>query len=220
VQRIGPAERLLEEQRRVLSVHRLRDLRSVKAVLLLALLAVPAWGEDCRPVEKVAGGPYFECDREAVYLLAGIESSWNYGELPPAPLLQLAYENPWLDFQAHASTMRKSESDAGFILGADLDVHRWIGPLVGLGYTYRDGGDWVKHGGWLRAGYAFGALVLVGKADLTTQNRVRSIGLRLRAPLGDWALETRAGVARYQQGNETETGGEVSLSFGRTFGAS
>ena len=149
-----------------------------------------------------------------MYSLIGLEGSFNYGEEPLGLLLQAAFQNTLIDTRIFGSTSNKIESRAGYILGLDLDLHKRIGPLVGIGYRYRDGGLWTKQSLWLRGGLALGPLVLVGAIDTITSNRVRLGELRLRLISGRLVVEPRLGIASYDRG---QLGGHASISMGLAF---
>lgn len=149
------------------------------------------------------------------FLLAGIEASHNLGEANGSVIFQAVQEWKAFDARAFMDTSDKVESDAGFILGADVDIHKRIGPLVGLGYRYRDGGDWLKQSVWARGGLAAGPITAVLAADLTSENRVRSGELRGRWSVGRFALEPRFAVVRYNGGTWGYHGAVLmGLSFG------
>lgn len=144
-------------------------------------------------------------------ILLGIESSYNYGEDPPAAIVQLVHEHLWGDARIYASTMDKTESHTGYSLGVDTDLHPRIGPLIGLGWHYRDGGPWTKTSVWLRGGLALKAITAVLAWDLTSENRVRLGELRARWGYSRLLFENRLGISRY---NGNEWGILVSVSLG------
>lgn len=150
----------------------------------------------------------------AAFVLLGLEGSYNFGEEPPGAIAQAVIEYSLGDARAFGSTMDKSESHEGYALGVDTDFHPRIGPLVGFGWRYRDGGPWTKHTTWLRGGWAVNEYAAVLAWDLTSENEVRLVELRGRWPYLGFCLEQRFGLARY---NNTEQGGYVSLSVGKEF---
>ena len=147
-------------------------------------------------------------------LLAGLEASRNLGEAPLSAVFQAVHGWSFGDGRAMLNTSDKVESQAGYILGAELDIHERIGPLLGAGYRYRDGGDWVKHSAWARVGLALDAVTAVLAWDLTSQNRVRVGELRGRWLVNGIVLEHRLGLVRY---DGAQTGGYLSLLLGGQF---
>lgn len=149
-----------------------------------------------------------------VLILAGLEGSYGLGELPRAAVLQAAYGHVLGDIRLSGTTSDKSESGKGYILGLDADFHPRIGPLVGVGWRYRDGGNWVKRSLWLRGGIAINRVTAVLAWDVTSDNRVRLGELRTRWSLKHLQFEPRVGLAHY---DGFKWGGLASMSIGYRF---
>jgi hypothetical protein len=93
----------------------------------------------------------------------------------------------------------KLESGRGWGLRGAAELRwRWLG--AGASYTYRDGGDWVKHYPWARASVAAGPVRLVGEYALGGYNRERRLELRWTARSGRVVVEPRWFVTRHLQG--------------------
>ena len=133
-------------------------------------------------------------------LLAGYSSSYHYGERPLGAVARGVPAGPLSAARAFVDTQDKVESGAGYIVGADLDLRLQRGPLLGLGYRYRDGGNWIKRSWWVRSGLAAGPTTLVFAWDASTANRVRSLELCSQLRRGHFIVEPRVAVARYDAG--------------------
>ena len=153
----------------------------------------------------------------ATYILTGVGSSHNLGEANGSAVFQAAHEWSFGDARAFANTSNKIESGAGYILGGDVDLHKRFGPLVGLGYRYRDGGAWLKQSVWARGGVALDRVSVVFAADLNSENRVRTGEIRGRWSVGRFALEPRLAVVCY---NGSEWGYHAAVLMGLSFGGS
>ena len=147
-------------------------------------------------------------------LLAGIDVSRNLGEARAGALVQAGQRWEFGDARLFWDSIDKVESQAGFILGAELDFHASVGPLVGAGYRYRDGGDWVKHVLLARGGVAVKQLTAVASFDLTTENKVKTLELCWRPRIKRLILEQRLAGVRYDGG---KTGMYSSFSLGWAF---
>ena len=153
----------------------------------------------------------------ASYILTGIGASHNLGESNGSALFQAAHEWSYGDARAFADTSDKVESGAGYIVGADVDLHARYGPLAGLGWRYRDGGVWIKQSVWGRVGVAASRIIAVLAVDLNSENRVRVGEIRGRWSVGRFALEPRLAVVRY---NGSAWGYHAAVLMGLSFGGS
>ena len=132
-------------------------------------------------------------------ILVGLGFTSGMGERTPAPEVGLRLESAVVRVEADWSGADKIESGAGYAARGAVDLrHRWV--FAGVGYTYRDGGVWVKRASWLRAGVDLGPLSVIARAAVDSPNRERGVELRARTHVGRLLVETRVFAARHAQG--------------------
>lgn len=154
-------------------------------------------------------------------IATGLSASQGLGEWVGVIAFAQAQRGP-VRAEAFADSSPKIESGRGWRGGIDVDVipDRAIAPFAGVGYHYRDGGPWVKHSLWLRAGLAWDIATLLIAHDLHTANRPWQIEERVRLPKGAWFFEPRLGYERYRThaAGEWASGAYWTAVIGRRIG--
>jgi hypothetical protein len=151
-----------------------------------------------------------------IIVAAGLSASAGMGEAGPASeMLSLQATTPHVELRAEYDGSGKLEANGrGYILRAASEVS--IRHLVAsASVARRDGGDWAKAPVRVGFGARRGIARLLYEADLTTQERVDSVELRLRHS-GALSLETRLTAYHYIQDGGHYGFGAVVL-VGREF---
>ncbi len=96
---------------------------------------------------------------------------------------------------------------AGWRLAGYADFRRpgrWS-PMVGVEYTWRNGGPWIKKALWLRGGVAFESVRLVLAQDHGTKNQVGRTTIDWTLSAGDrWLIRGLVGLERFRQPQGSE----------------
>ena len=154
---------------------------------------------------------------QSAALLAGMGSSARVGEMSPFPALVADVRYRSLSAETRVDGAHKLETRQGWLWHSGADL--WAGPLsVGAGYTRRDGGPWVKHVLWLRAGAQHGPLRLLAEVAPSSRNREMRLEARYRMRAGRLACELRGWVEDHSQTAQVGgygTGADVLIGVAR-----
>jgi len=129
---------------------------------------------------------------------AGIVGSSGLGERGPSPSTSISYERPAVRVVARFEPVAKIELGRGWVASGHVEVGR--SAIAGVGYVYRDGGDWHKHSVWLLAGYTAAGCRVILSSDLNSVNRVGRAELSYALTRGHLILEPLLGIVRYDEG--------------------
>jgi hypothetical protein len=147
----------------------------MRLLAILALVAAPAWGQS--------------------RALVGLESSALYGESGVGIVGDVSHTARSWGIEAQASTLDKY-THAGWRARGAIDARS--APLfAGLGYSYRDGGEWAKRVVWARCGVTSDHLTLIAAVAPSSPYREAQLEARWRDHIGRAVVEVRGWIGDY-----------------------